>query len=105
MLEAAPYLKRLVAGFSARRPGFKPGSSHAGFCGGQSDAGAGFLRVLRFPLPIFTPPISPQSPSPIFRGWYNRPVVAAVTKFPRHKLKKTTKNVYLKLSRGCRLRH
>jgi hypothetical protein len=22
-----------------------------GFCGGQSGAGAGFLRVLRFPLP------------------------------------------------------
>jgi hypothetical protein len=30
------------------------------------------------PLPIFIPPISPQSPSPIIRGWYNRPVVAAV---------------------------
>jgi hypothetical protein len=24
---------------------------HVGFCGGQSRAGAGFLRVLRFPLP------------------------------------------------------
>jgi hypothetical protein len=23
-----------------------------------------------FPLPIFIPPISPQSPSPIIRGWY-----------------------------------
>jgi hypothetical protein len=31
-----------------------------------------------FPLPIFIPPISPQSPSSIIRGWYNRPVVAAV---------------------------
>jgi hypothetical protein len=30
------------------------------------------------PLPIFIPPISPQSPSPIVWGWYNRPVVAAV---------------------------
>jgi hypothetical protein len=29
---------------------------------------------------------SPQSPSPIIRGWYNRPVVAAVPKFPPHKL-------------------
>jgi hypothetical protein len=29
-----------------------------GVCGGQSGAGAGFLRVLRFPLPII-PPISP----------------------------------------------
>jgi hypothetical protein len=27
----------------------------SGICGGQSGAGAGFLRVLRFPLPIFIP--------------------------------------------------
>jgi hypothetical protein len=32
----------------------------SGICGGQSGAGAGFLRVLRFPLPIF---ISPNFPS------------------------------------------
>jgi hypothetical protein len=31
-----------------------------GVCGGQSDTGAGFLRVLRFPLPII-PPISSSS--------------------------------------------
>jgi hypothetical protein len=41
-------------------------------------AGAGFLRVLRFPLPIFIPPIAPQSPSSIIWGLYNRPEVAAV---------------------------
>jgi hypothetical protein len=29
-------------------------------------------------LPIFIPPIAPQSPSSITWGWYNRPVVAAV---------------------------
>jgi hypothetical protein len=55
-----------------------------GICGGQSGAGAGFLRVLPFPLPIFIPTISLQSPSPIIRGWYNRPVVAAVPKVPHH---------------------
>jgi ABC-type uncharacterized transport system auxiliary subunit len=33
----------------------------SGFCGGQSGARAGFLRVLRFPLPIFIPPNSPSS--------------------------------------------
>jgi hypothetical protein len=31
---------------------------------GQSGAGAGFLRVLWFPLPIFIPPNSPSSQSP-----------------------------------------
>jgi hypothetical protein len=31
-----------------------------GVCGGQSCTGAGYLRVLRFPLPII-PPISPPS--------------------------------------------
>jgi hypothetical protein len=31
-----------------------------GICGGQSGIWAGFLRVLRFPLPII-PPISPSS--------------------------------------------
>jgi hypothetical protein len=38
----------------------------------------GFLRVFRFPLPIFIPLIAPQSPSSLTRRWYNRPVVAAV---------------------------
>jgi hypothetical protein len=33
-------------------------------CGGQSSTGAGFLRVLRFPLPIIIPPISRSSQSP-----------------------------------------
>jgi hypothetical protein len=41
----------------------------SGICGGQSGAGAGFLRAIRFPLPIFIPPIAPQSPSPIIWGW------------------------------------
>jgi hypothetical protein len=30
-----------------------------GVCGGQSGTGAGFLRVLRFPLPIIIPSIYP----------------------------------------------
>jgi hypothetical protein len=49
-----------------------------GICGGQSGAGAGFLRVLRFPLPIRIPPVAPQSPSSIIWGLYKRPEVAAV---------------------------
>jgi hypothetical protein len=35
----------------------------SGICGGQSGVGAGFLRVLRFPLP-FIPPNYPFSKSP-----------------------------------------
>jgi hypothetical protein len=35
--------------------------------------GEGFLRLLRFPLPILIPPTAPHSSS-IIRGWYNRPV-------------------------------
>jgi hypothetical protein len=40
----------------------------SGICGGQSGAGAGLLRVLRFPLTIFIPPIAPQSTSSIIWG-------------------------------------
>jgi hypothetical protein len=50
-----------------------------GFVVDKMAPGAGFLRVLRFPLPIFIPPIAPQSPSSIIWGWYNRPAVAAVS--------------------------
>jgi hypothetical protein len=42
-----------------------------GISGGLSGTGAGFLRVLRFPLPILIPPTAPHSSS-IIRGWYNR---------------------------------
>jgi hypothetical protein len=44
-----------------------------GICGGQSGTEAGFLRVLRFSLPILTTPTAPHSSSSIIRGWYNRP--------------------------------
>jgi hypothetical protein len=33
----------------------------SGTCDGQSGTGAGFLQVLRFPLPIFIPPNCPSS--------------------------------------------
>jgi hypothetical protein len=60
-------LRRLIAGFPLRRPGFDPRS--CGICGGQSDTGACFLRALRFPLPILIPPTTPHSST--IRGWYN----------------------------------
>jgi hypothetical protein len=49
-----------------------------GIYGEQSGAGVVFLRVFRFPLPIFTPSTALQSPSSITRIWYNRPIIAAV---------------------------
>jgi hypothetical protein len=58
---------RAIAQANSRWLPTAAGSS--GICGGQSGAGAGFLRVLRFPLPVFIPPIAPQSPSPIIWGW------------------------------------
>jgi hypothetical protein len=71
-------------------------------CGGQSGAGAGLLRVLRFPLSIFIPPISPQLPSSIIWGWYDRPVVAAVPSGlsltpPRIIVKKNVDHLYTRL--------
>jgi hypothetical protein len=50
-----------------------------GVCGGQSGTGAGFLRVLRFPLPVLIPPTAPRSSS-ITRGCYNRTVSGRRTK-------------------------
>jgi hypothetical protein len=43
----------------------------SGFCAGQSGTGAGFFRVLGFPLPSI-PPTAPHSSSSIIiiRGWY-----------------------------------
>jgi hypothetical protein len=59
-----------------------------GICGGQSGTGAGFLRVLRFPLPIRIPPIAPQ----LVWGWYSRPNSGRSTKWtqsrPMRKIKK-----------------
>jgi hypothetical protein len=44
----------------------------------KSGAGVGFLRELRFPLPIYIPSSSPQSSSLSPEAWHNRPGVAAV---------------------------
>jgi hypothetical protein len=41
-------------------PGWNPGQAMWN-CGRQSGTGTGFLRVLRFPLPILIPPTAPDS--------------------------------------------
>jgi hypothetical protein len=51
-----------------------------GICDGQSGSGAGFLRVLRFPLHIFTPLTAPHSSS-VIRSWYNKPLGDRSTKW------------------------
>jgi hypothetical protein len=58
--EVSPWLPTAAARVRAR-------VWSCGICGGQSGIGSGFLRVLRFPLPICIPPIAPQSPS--WGGW------------------------------------
>jgi hypothetical protein len=47
-----------------------------GICGGQSGTGAGFILVLRFPLPITLPTVLLLSS--IIQGWCNGPNGAAV---------------------------
>jgi hypothetical protein len=48
-LQAAPYLKQLVAGFPPWRPGFKPRSSHAGFVVDKVLLGQVFSEYFSFP--------------------------------------------------------
>jgi hypothetical protein len=52
-----------------------------GICGGRRGTGVRFLRVLRFPLPIFILPTAPHSSPSIIRGWYNRPSSGRRTKW------------------------
>jgi hypothetical protein len=53
---AVPWLRRLVAGLSPRRPGFNPGPVHVGFMVDKVALGQVFLRVLRLsPVNLFPP--------------------------------------------------
>jgi hypothetical protein len=57
------------------------GSGHVRFVVGKSGTGAGFLPVLRLPLPIIsqTAPQSSSLSSSIIQSWYNRPNIAQQT--------------------------
>jgi hypothetical protein len=52
-----PWLRRLVAGLSPRRPGFDPGSVHVGFVVDKVALEQAFPRVLRFSPLNFIPPV------------------------------------------------
>jgi hypothetical protein len=52
-----PWLKRLAAGLSPRRPGFDPGSVHVRFVVGKVALGQVFPRVLQFSPVNFISPV------------------------------------------------
>jgi hypothetical protein len=58
-----PVFERAKTARPATVIGSETRTGPSGICGGQSGVRAGFIRVLRFPLP-FIPPISPSSQSP-----------------------------------------
>jgi hypothetical protein len=80
---------------ATRWPEFEPGVRSCGICGGQSDTGEGFLRVLRFSLPLM-PPTAPHSSTSIIRGWYNTPSSARRTEWTQsHPKRRKRKNTVL----------
>jgi hypothetical protein len=56
-------IKVIYKRFPPRRPGFKPGSGHVGFCDGQKWCWGRFSPITSVPLPICIPSTSPQSSS------------------------------------------
>jgi hypothetical protein len=74
---AMPQHRLSVAGFPPRRPGFELGSGHVDLWWTKWHWGR-FSPSTSVPLPILIPPIAQQSSSSIVRGWYDRPIVAAV---------------------------
>jgi hypothetical protein len=64
-----------------------------GICGGQSGTGAGFLRVLRFPLPILILPTAPHSSEAGTIGQLVGGVPSGLSLTPPQETKK--KNVFL----------
>jgi hypothetical protein len=67
-----------------------------GFAVDKVALGQVFSEYFGFLMPIFIPPISPQSPSPIIRYWYNTPLVTAVPKVPTNKKMKSDILIYIK---------
>jgi hypothetical protein len=97
--------KELIAQAVSRRNPFSAARVRArfksdGIYGGQSGTGAGFLRVLRFPLPGLIKTTAPHSSS-IVRGWYNKPNSGRSTKWTQvspHEDKNSNADIMVKVS-------
>jgi hypothetical protein len=77
-----------------------------GICGGQSGAGEGFLRVLRFPLPIFIPQIADTMDQkwPQYKGL--SPTRLAIKEIQYQCLKKTpARRVSVMFLKGRKVEH
>jgi hypothetical protein len=76
--KAVPWLRRLVAGLSPRKPGFDPGSVHVGFVVDKVALGQVFPRVLRSSPVNFIPPVlhsteKRKKPIIFITGLHNKP--------------------------------
>jgi hypothetical protein len=69
-----PQLRRLVAGFPLRRPGFEPASSKVESVVDRAAVGRVSSEHFGFPSHSFIPLIVPQSSPSIIQGWYNKPI-------------------------------
>jgi hypothetical protein len=57
----------------------------SGICGGQSSAGAGFIRVLPFPLPVLIPPTAPHWSSIIRAASIGQKSGLSLTRWEKYK--------------------
>jgi hypothetical protein len=67
----APAVSRRLPAAAAR---VRARVKSCGICGGHSGTGAGFLPVLRFPLPLIHSTNCSQSSPSITHCWYNKPI-------------------------------
>jgi hypothetical protein len=77
-VKAAPWLKRLVAGFPPKQPGFDPGSGQLGFVVDKVALGKVFYEYFGFPCQSSFHQLIHNHPHLSPGAGTNRPEVAAV---------------------------
>jgi hypothetical protein len=88
----------VVAAFPQRRPGFKSGSRHVGYCDGQKWRWGRFSpRTSVFPANLHSICISTIIFT-ITRGWHNRPGVAEVPIASQTRIKEKAYIIHFRLS-------